>query len=1061
MRRSGISRRSFLLAISVVSAVLHGSVFAQTASISEERRFISTYEYSEANPVPVLVSDPRLYPYHKYQAYAVDPVEKEWTVVKLENAYIEVYVLPEVGGKVWGAIEKSSGHEFIYRNEVLKFRSISLRGPWTSGGIEFNFGVIGHTPATASPVDYKLVENPDGSVSCFVGAMDLPSRTHWRVEIRLPADKSIFETNVFWTNPTPLTQSYYNWMTAAAFARVDLELSIPGNQYLRHGGEALSWPVDDTGRLLSSYSNNAFGGSKSYHVVGEFNDFFGGYYTDDDYGFGHWSRYSEMPGQKLWLWALSRQGGIWEDLLTDTDGQYIEFQAGRLFVQYSPGSHVNPITQAGFEPYVTDTWKEIWFPVEGIGGLSDVSPKGVMSVREKGGELTIGINVFQESSATISVITDGETIHSVPFSAEPLQAISKHFAILPEQEYEIVVPELDLHFRSSPGSIQLSRPFETEPAAKPSIPEADRDAFEGWELLKARRYSAAMALFQSALSKEPWHSDALLGVSELYYRRGEYAEGLVAANRLLQLDSYSADANFQAGIHYRALSEFVNAKEAFGWAERSMTHRSAANAELAELALNVDDYNEAVFYARKALDYDRNSINAHQVLAIAGRSLNDVELVGKSLAHLLKLDPLNHFVQMERHLADVSSSSPDDWNDLIRSEFPDQVFLELAISYKSRGRGADALQVLELADSQAPSQVGRLWAAFLTRTPDPESSSQWLVRAADVEPIGRPYRQESIPVMEWVVDQSDDWLWTYLLGLNYWAVGRKADAAAKLKALGARPDDASFYVARAALLREVEDHDEEVDLHRALMLDGFKPAIRLPLVQYLQRHDRWEEALELTKQFRETYVGQFNMDVLHARSLVHLNRPIDAINVLQLSVILPSEGSREGHTVYEEAHLMAGLDELEEENCVGALSFFETGLEWPENLGAGRSYDPDDRIFQFLIGTCNRKVGNDSEARTAFRRVIAATESRIGSSQLEHYLGFLAHQKLGNESGARELIQVLSESAHSNQASTQWVLARAGHNLDPVRDLEAGEMGISDSFSTRMFRRVADLIEQH
>ncbi|NIP81645.1 MAG: DUF5107 domain-containing protein, partial [Gemmatimonadetes bacterium] len=148
--------------------------------------------------------------------------------------------------------------------------------------------------------------------------------------------RAYFETRVLWYNPTPLEQPYYNWMTAAAFARDDLEMAIPGNAYLQHSGTERPWPVDEAGRYLPLYRNNTFGGHKSYHVVGELNDFFGGYYHDDDYGFGHWARYEDMPGQKLWLWALSREGGVWEDLLTDTDGQYVEFQAGRLFVQYSP-----------------------------------------------------------------------------------------------------------------------------------------------------------------------------------------------------------------------------------------------------------------------------------------------------------------------------------------------------------------------------------------------------------------------------------------------------------------------------------------------------------------------------------------------------------------------------------------------------------------------------------------------------------------------------------------------------------------------------------------------------
>ncbi len=154
-------------------------------------RTLETYPFSEPNPVPILTRDARLYPYHSFEGYSATSEPRDWKVVHLENDYIEVFVLPEVGGKVWGAVVKETGHEFIYRNEVMKFRNIALRGPWTSGGIEFNFGVIGHTPATATPVDYLLRENDDGSVSCFVGGMDLPSRTHWRVEIRLPGRQGL------------------------------------------------------------------------------------------------------------------------------------------------------------------------------------------------------------------------------------------------------------------------------------------------------------------------------------------------------------------------------------------------------------------------------------------------------------------------------------------------------------------------------------------------------------------------------------------------------------------------------------------------------------------------------------------------------------------------------------------------------------------------------------------------------------------------------------------------------------------------------------------------------
>ena len=95
------------------------------------------------------------------------------------------------------------------------------------------------------------------------------------------------------------------------------------------------------------------------------------------------------------MWDLSRGGGIWEDLLTDSDGQYIEFQAGRLFDQYSAGA-VNPISQVGFDPFVMDTWSEIWFPYNEIGGMVDASKHGVLNVETENGQTYIGLNALQK-----------------------------------------------------------------------------------------------------------------------------------------------------------------------------------------------------------------------------------------------------------------------------------------------------------------------------------------------------------------------------------------------------------------------------------------------------------------------------------------------------------------------------------------------------------------------------------------------------------------------------------------------------------------------------------------
>jgi hypothetical protein len=198
-----------VFAFALIPLLLSPQTSAQPATISESVQVFRTYPFSDPDPVARISN---IYPYFRFQGYSNRPVNRPWTIITLENPYIRVLVAPGVGGKILGAFEKSSGRAFIYYNHVMKFREIAMRGPWTSGGIEFNFGDIGHAPTTATPVDYVTRKNPDGSVSCIVGALDLPSRTEWRVEIRLPADKALFETRSYWFNPTDVSTSFYHWM---------------------------------------------------------------------------------------------------------------------------------------------------------------------------------------------------------------------------------------------------------------------------------------------------------------------------------------------------------------------------------------------------------------------------------------------------------------------------------------------------------------------------------------------------------------------------------------------------------------------------------------------------------------------------------------------------------------------------------------------------------------------------------------------------------------------------------------------------------------------------------
>ena len=990
-------RALLILSVTLILGTQYCRINAQEgrAQISEDVRVIETYPFADPNAVPILASDDRLYPYHRFEGYAHNSEAVEWRVIHLENEWIELWVLPEAGGKVWGARVKETGHEFIYRNEVMKFRNIALRGPWTSGGIEFNFGVIGHTPSTATPVDYRTREHDDGSVSVVVGAMDLPSRTYWRVEVRLPPDRAYFETNVLWWNPTTLEQPYYNWMTAAAFAQDDLVMSIPGNSYLEHPGAQRDWPFDSEGRELSVYDQNRFGSNKSFHVVGELNDFFGGYYLDDDYGFGHWSRYEEMPGQKLWLWALSRQGGIWEDLLTDTDGQYVEFQAGRLLVQYSPGDDVNPISQVGFDPGATDQWTETWFPVEGLGGLSDASRDGAMFVEREGGRVRVRAHAFVETDDTVRVSVNGEVLFTDEVSLEVLEPIEREFGSVDPtgefppipQDAEVVVefPRLRLRYHSKPESRQISKPFSTDAEAIPSIPLSDREVMAARELVQGRRFNEARNLFETVLAKEPWNRETLLGLADLEHRRGRYAEGLNFADQVLRLDAYDSEGNFIAGNLYRALGQTVDAREAFGWSARSIGFRAVSYVQLAELALVDGDYVEADRYARLAKDYDRNSLSANRLLAILARLGGDGAEWDRILSSILELDPLHHFAEAELYLAGVSTE--EEFVEGFRSEYPEQELLELAIDYVELSRREDAIALLELSEIAFGHAMLGVWRAYLTE--------DTAVLADGVDPdFVFPYRPESILTLEWATASDSHWSWAYLLGLNLWARDRVAEAAELFIGLDEIPDYGPFYVSRALMASQFESGDLvsqvdfESDFRRAVELAPDLRAVHVSLIQYLHREGRWEDALSVSADARHRFPEDFDLDLLHAVALNETLRFEASIKLLDEIEILPSENSSVSHQIFAEAHVLAGLDALDRDNPGAALDHFDMAVTWPEHLGLGRPYDPEERIEQYLRGVALRLSGNESEAVTAFEAVIAGTprdvlEGEIGANRMD------------------------------------------------------------------------------
>lgn len=996
-------------------AIKSGS--AQNATIRETTESIKTYPFGDPNPVPTLAQNKEhIYPYFTFDQYSVNGKNQKWKVVRLENDFIEVSMLPEVGGKVWGASEKKTGNAFIYKNEVLKFRNIALRGPWTSGGIEFNFGVIGHTPATATPVDYIIQENEDGSVTCTVGALDLPSRTEWRVAVTLPKDKAYFETESLWYNPTQLDQSYYVWMNAAVEAGQDLQFFFPGTHYIGHGGDAHPWPVNNDGVDLSYYKNNDFGPSKSYHVLGKQTEYFGGYWHDKDFGFGHWSPYNDMPGKKLWIWSLSRSGGIWEDLLTDTDGQYVEVQSGRLYNQASSGSSTTPFDQAGFEPGATDNWRELWYPVKDIDGISTASPHAVLHLDRRNGEVTIDLMALQSIEDKLNVLLNGESIFEESLTLEPMGRYSKKLSIPREdQDMKVVLGDNKLVYVDSTSYLNLGRPIET------NNPQQENNAAELYQearnRVNKRDYKGALENYKKALNENPNYAAAHVGLANLYFRREEYQTALSHANRPLSFDTYDPDANYIQGTVQARLDNHTQALAALGWAARSMKYRTPAYTSMAQIYLEDGQLDRAIEYAQRALDFNGKNINALKILASSYRIKGYKKQARQILNSILDLDPLNHFARFEHYLLDPSEENLTAFTAMIRNELPHETFLELAVHYANTGLVEEALSVLE----QAPDHpIVTYWQAFLQR--DEENANKLLQDAITASPeLVFPFRSESIPVLKWAEKHQSNWKNNYYLGLIYWHKGRLEEAAQLFDELSDKPNFAPFYLTRGNLRKELDYSQKEIlaDYQKAYQLDNQEWRTWHTIGQFYLEAGDLKEALKITSEANQKFPGNDAVEMTHARSLLYNGRYKDALNHLNTIHILPFEGASLGHTLFEQVNLLLALEMIEQENYDQALDYIENSRNWPEHLGVGKPYNPDNRLQDYLEAYIHSRRGNKSRAEALLKSVIKYTESRRNSWRPNHLISALAYRKLGQQDKAMALLKDW-KSEQPNNSLANW-----------------------------------------
>lgn len=1022
-------------------------IFGQTAKISEKQIQILTFPFSDPNPVPMTGN---IYPYYRIDGFSDKGVMRNWKMVEMENDYIKLWIAPEIGGKIWGAIEKSTGKEFIYYNHVVKFRDVALRGPWTSGGIEMNFGIIGHAPTCSSPVDYFIRKNNDGSVSCFVGAIDLPSHTRWSVEINLPKDKAYFTTHSVWDNPTGLEQSYYHWMNLGVKTAGNLEYVFPGNYQVGHNGKYLTWPIDENGRNISFYDNNNYGNNKSYHIFGAASGFYGAYWHDDDFGFVHYALYNEKPGRKIFLWSLSDAGTIWEKLLTDTDGQYTEIQSGRLFNQAEDGSSNTPFKNREFSPGLTDEWTEYWFPVKQTNGLKNALPEGSVNLQQQGDTVKIWFCPNEVTNGNLEVRKDNEVILKKEIHSIPLQVEKEKFFYNGNYKKLSVWFDKKLLYETDQEEKLFKRPV--APSAGFNWETAYGHYLAGKELERQRLYKTAGEEYLKSLDIESCFVPALTGMANLAYRKTEYDTSLNYALKALSIDTYDADANMIYGMSSLALKDTISAIDGFSIAAESVSRRTAAFNALASVYLGKGDYLKALNYAEKSLIYNQMGTEAANIKILSYRKLGKKEEFTNALNELERRDPLSHFIRFERFFADPSSRNKTEAQALISNEFPHETYLEYALWYFRNGQLSDALKILDMAPNNQP--IVLMWAAYLNHREGNEQLAATIVEEAfRINPqLVFPSRLETLEPLEWAKTRIDNWKLSYYEGLIYLNAGEKSKALDLWQSCGEKPDFYPFYIARSQL-DDTASEQAQADVERALVFAENNWQAGLFASKFYFKRGDILKSENLIRYFYELKPQNYYLGLHFAKVLELEKHYPECISVLQKIQVLPNEGATEGHTTWRNANIGNALNLLKEKKYRKALKSIDQARHWPVNLGVGKSSQIDGRLEDFIALQCYRKLKDNRSVNEMQEKIIGRHEDPNSSSSPNGLITAWLLRETGHKSEGDQIMNRMISKNPQNK-NVQWCNAVYSGDMERAKII-ASEAASNDQvilFLVRMFK---------
>lgn len=401
----------------------------------KEQVVIPTYEAGTPEKNPIFLekrvyqgSSGVVYPYPVIEKIADEKTDHTYNAVFLENEYIKVMILPELGGRVQMAYDKIKQRHFVYYNHVVKPALVGLAGPWISGGIEFNWPQH-HRPSTFMPVDTTIEEHADGSVTVWVNEMERMFHQKGMAGFTLRPGCAYLEIKGVLYNRTDLPQTFLWWANPAVAVNDHYQSVFPPdvNAVFDHGKRAVSsFPIAtgtyykmdySAGVDISNYKNIKV--PTSYMGVNSRYDFEGGYENDTQAGMLHVASHHVSPGKKQWTWGNGDFGRAWDRNLTDEDGPYIELMAG-VYTENQPDF-------TWLMPYEEKSFTQYFLPYRELGIVKNASKDFLMNIDlTADGKITLKIFATSRKQAKIMLAgTDGTVLLSETVEASPEAVIER------------------------------------------------------------------------------------------------------------------------------------------------------------------------------------------------------------------------------------------------------------------------------------------------------------------------------------------------------------------------------------------------------------------------------------------------------------------------------------------------------------------------------------------------------------------------------------------------------------------------------------------------------------